>query len=149
MLSKLDYCNSLYYGLNSDLLNRLQIVQNSAARLVFNKGKYDHSSRLLFELHWLPVKERIKYKINLIVHKALYNESPCDIQNLVTISSTRTFNLKGEYKSNSTYADRAFTVCAPQVWNQLPPYLKTDTSLDTFKKNLKTFLFGNHFTNLG
>ena len=149
VLSKLDYCNSLYYGLNAALLNRLQVVQNSAARLVFNKRKFDHSSGLLFELHWLPVKERIKYKVNLIVHKALYEESPCDIQNLLTISSVRTFNLKGDYKSNTTYGDRAFTVFAPQVWNELPPYLKTETLLATFKKNLKTFLFRNHFTSAG
>ena len=149
VLSKLDYCNCLYYGLNGSLLNRLQIVQNSAARLVFNKRKYAHTSHLLFELHWLPVKERIKYKINLIIHKALYGSSPCDIQSLVTISSIRTFNLKGDYKSNSMYGDRAFTVCAPQVWNQLSTDLKTETRLDTFKKNLKTFLFGNYFASFG
>ena len=149
VLSKVDYCNLLYYGINNSLLNRLQVVQNSAARLVFNKRKFDHSSGLLFELHWLPVKERINYKINLIIHKALYHTSSNDIQNLVTITSTRTFNLKGDYRSNSVYGDRAFVVYAPQVWNQLPLYLKTETSLDTFKKNLKTFLFRSAFINSG
>ena len=149
VLSKLDYCNSLYYGLNHALVNRLQIVQNSAARLVFNKRKFDHSSCLLFKLHWLPVNERISYKISLIVHKALYQISPHDIQNLITFSSIRTFNLKGNYRSSSAFGDRAFSVYAPQVWNQLPLHLKMETSLDIFKKKLKTFLFETFFSNLG
>ena len=124
VLSKIDYCNSLYYGVNSTMVNKLQVVQNSAARLVFNKRKFDHSSGLLHQLHWLPVKERITYKINLLIHKTLYHLSPEDIQDLITIHSTRTFNLKGDYKSNSLYGDRAFLVYAPQVWNQLPHKLK-------------------------
>ena len=146
VLSKIDYCNSLYHGINSTLLNKLQIVQNSAARLVFNKQKYDHSSNLLLKLHWLPVKDRITYKINLLVHKALYHPAPTDIQDLIIIHSTRTFNIISYHRSNSSFGDRAFTVIAPQVWNTLPLYLKTENSIDTFKSNLKTFLFRNAFS---
>ena len=149
MLSKIDYCNCLYYGVNSSLINKLQVVENSAARLVFDKRKFDHSSGLLYELHWLPVKERITYKINLLIHKTLYHLSPNDIQDMITIHSTRTFNLKGNYRSTSSYGDRAFTVYAPQVWNQLPLSLKTESSLNKFKKNLKTYLFRNAFINTG
>ena len=141
VLSKIDYCNSLYYGVNSSLLNKLQVVQNSAARLVFNKRKYDHSSSLLYELHWLPVKDRIAYKINLLVHKALYQPSPTDIQGLIEIHSTRTFNLTSFYRSNSAHGDRTFVVYAPKLWNTLPLHLKAETSLDIFKSNLKTFFF--------
>ena len=149
VLSKIDYCNCLYYGVNSSLINKLQVVENSAARLVFDKRKFDHSSGLLYELHWLPVKERITYKINLLIHKTLYHLSPNDIQDMITIHSTRTFNLKGNYRSTSSYGDRAFTVYAPQVWNQLPLSLKTESSLNKFKKNLKTYLFRNAFINTG
>ena len=145
VLSKIDYCNSLYYGMNCSLLKKLQVVQNSAVRLVFNKQKYDHSSALLFKLHWLPVKDRITYKISLLVHKALYHPVPTDIQHLVVIHSARTFNLTSYYRSNSTYGDRSFTVFAPKIWNTLPMYLKTESSLDKFKSNLKTFLFRNAF----
>ena len=149
VLSKIDYCNCLYYGVNSSLINKLQVVENSAARLVFDKRKFDHSSGLLYELHWLPVKERITYKINLLIHKTLYHLSPNDIQDMITIHSTRTFNLKGNYRSTSSYGDRAITVYAPQVWNQLPLSLKTESSLNKFKKKLKTYLFRNAFINTG
>ena len=149
VLSKLDYCNSLYYGINGSFINKLQVVQNSAARLIFNKRKFDHSSGLLFKLHWLPVKNRIEYKINLLIHKILYHTSPEDLQNMVSLHSTRTFNLKGDYRSNSSHGDRAFIVYAVNIWNQLPLYLKTESSLLTFKKNLKTFLFKQVFTDMG
>ena len=149
VLSKIDFCNSLYYGINGSLLNKLQVVQNSAARLVFNKRKFDHSTGLLYQLHWLPVKDRIFFKINLLVHKALYQPSPNDMQKLVMLNCTRTFNLKGDYRSSSMFADRAFRVYAPQVWNQLPLYLKTESSLSSFKKQLKTFMFRCAFMNTG
>ena len=149
VLSKLDFCNSLYYGINSSLLNKLQVVQNSAARLIFNKRKFDHSTGLLFQLHWLPIKDRIVYKINLLTHKALYHPAPYDIQNLITLHSTRTFNLKGTYRSHSNNGDRVFMFYVVHIWNELPWYLKTETSLETFKKRLKTFLFTNAFSNLG
>ena len=149
ILSKLDYCNSLYYGINCSLLKKLQVVQNSAARLVFNRRKFDHSSGLLFQLHWLPIKNRIEYKIDLLIHKTLYHASPEDIQNMVSLHSTRTFNLKGDYRSISSNGDRAFIVYAVHTWNRLPLYLKTETSLVIFKKSLKTFLFNEAFINLG
>ena len=64
---------------------------------------------------------------------------------LVEIGSTRTFNLISYHQSNSTYGDRAFTVLALTIWNDLPLYLKTEASLDVFKRDLKTFLFRNAF----
>ena len=63
--SKLDYVNSLLYGLPEYLLKRLELIQNSAARLILKKKKSDHASPLLKALHWLPIQYRIKFKINL------------------------------------------------------------------------------------
>ena len=70
--SRLDYCNSLLYGLPSTLLSRLQRVQNSAARLINKVPRFSPSSPLLFNLHLLPVKHRTIFKILLITYKAIH-----------------------------------------------------------------------------
>ena len=75
ILSKLDYCNSLYYDITCSLTKQLQYAQNCAARLIYNKRKYDHVTELLIELHWLPIKYRILYKIYLLTYKCIYPTS--------------------------------------------------------------------------
>ena len=68
-------------------------MQNSAARLVFNRRKYDHATALMETLHWLPVKERIIYKINLLIHKRLFNVAPYELCNLLVFDPSRTGKL--------------------------------------------------------
>ena len=70
--SRLDYCNSLLYGLRNGLISKMQRVQNAAARLVNRSPRYCHITPLLTELHWLNVKRRINFKIILIAYKAIY-----------------------------------------------------------------------------
>ena len=60
--TKLDYCNSLMYGLTKRLLSKLQSVQNSAAQIVTLSRKYNHITPLLIQLHWLPIHHRIVFK---------------------------------------------------------------------------------------
>ena len=67
--SRVDYCNSLYYGLPAYQLMKLQRIQNVAARLVFQESKYCHITPILRDLHWHPVKYRIDYKILLLTIK--------------------------------------------------------------------------------
>ena len=74
--SKLDNCNSLLAGLPQYLLDKVQRVQNAAARLVSCTRKYDRISPVLKELHWLPVKQRIVFKILLLTYKALNALAP-------------------------------------------------------------------------
>ena len=69
--SKLDNCNSLLAELPQYLLDKVQRVQNAAARLGSCTRKYDQITPVLKELHWLPVKQRIMLKILLFTHKAL------------------------------------------------------------------------------
>ncbi len=76
ILSRLDYGNALLLGANSTDLNRLQHFQNWAAKLIFSASKFDYASPFLKELHWLPVKERIQYKILLYVFKCLNGQAP-------------------------------------------------------------------------
>ena len=74
--SKLDHCNSLLYGLPAYQLAKLQVLQNTAARVVSLTRKYDHITPVLESLHWLPVKFRIVFKVLLLVYKALNGMAP-------------------------------------------------------------------------
>ena len=73
--SKLDHCNSLPYNVPKNVIKKLQSVQNAAARLITRSRKCDHITPILLDLHWLPVSERIKFKILLLTFKALHQQS--------------------------------------------------------------------------
>ena len=81
--SQIDYCNSLMNGLPENLIKKLQRVQNTAARLVFNLRKYDRITPALVTLHWLRVKYRIEFKTLLIVFKGLHGKAPTYIQEMI------------------------------------------------------------------
>ena len=119
--SKLDFCNALLYGLPQSVIDRLQYVQNCAARLVTRTR-----SSVLRRLHWLPVRQRITYKILLLTYKALNGMAPKYIADLLQpYTPTRQLrssskNLLVTPKSNlKFYGDRSFQVAAPRLWNSL------------------------------
>ena len=145
-------CNSLLYGLPKHLIKRLQRVQNCAARLVLNGRQHDHITRMLKELHWLPVDQHIVFKILLFTYKALNGLAPVylsDLLNDYTLVRDLRFsshNLLMVPMSNlKLYGDRAFSFCAPKLWNFLPIHIKCSQSVSNFKSNLKTFLFKQTF----
>jgi hypothetical protein len=76
VISQLDYGNSLLVGLPNSQLERLQRVQNSAARLIFGARRFDHITPILRTLHWLPIKQRIKFKIAVLVIRCLIGVAP-------------------------------------------------------------------------
>ena len=143
ILSKIDYCNALYLGLSAINLEKLQSVQNSAARLIFKGNKFDRTSisKQIQELHWLRVKDRITFKVLLTVHKSLNGIAPDDIQlKFKKLSSERVEKLVIP-TSNSRYGDKSISVKAPKLWNCLPQELRSESDINQFKKKLKTFLF--------
>ena len=76
VLSHLDYANGILGGLPKSSLDKMQVVQNMAAKITLGRGKYDSATSCLVQLHWLPIKFRIDYKIISIVHKCLHGEAP-------------------------------------------------------------------------
>ena len=153
IISRLDYANVLLHGLPQSLLERLQRLQNSAARLISRTRKYDHITPVLVDLHWLPVMFRLQYKVLLYTFKSLHGTSPSYLCELVEKHHPRR-QLRSATKSllivpktrTKTYGDRSFRKAAPTLWNNLPEKIKATDSLPLFKKLLKTHLFKTAYT---
>ena len=108
----------------------------------------DHITPVLSDLHWLPVSYHIVFKILLLVFKSLNNLSPSYLADRLSYQS-HSRNLRSASKQlleqprsfMKTYRNKAFSVCAPKLWNSLPLDLRKSPSLTGFKKGLKTYLF--------
>ena len=153
MLSKLDYCKLLLSGLQQSQINRLQHVQNSAARLLTATSRYEHVTPVLRSLHWLPVSACIDFKILLLVFKVLNGLGPLYLSELLRLYIPNR-NLRSSKKkllivpiecNLKTYGYRAFSHRAPILWNALPDDIRQVELLVTFKSKLKTHLFRQFF----
>ena len=152
--SKVDNLNCLLVGAPDVVIRKLQLIQNNAARLVMRKKRNDHVTPLLKELHWLPIRSRIKFKVCLLTFKALNGLAPKYIAELIipyrpsrNLRSACTGLLRQKVPKLTNTGGRSFSVCAPKFWNRLPLSLRRCTELETFKKGLKTHLFKEAFEN--
>ena len=149
--SRVDHCNGVLYGSNGYLLDRLQSVLNSAARLILGVPKFDSvSAAIRNELHWLPIGKRIQFKIALLVRHCIVGAAPEYLTELcrpVSSSSGRQ-SLRSASRGDlivprfrlrrSGY--RAFAVSGPHVWNSLPTEIRQSCdNLLQFKSKLKHF----------
>ena len=148
VLSRLDYCNSTFYDINDDQYQRLQRIQNAAARLILGKPKHNHASPMLKQLHWLPVKARCEYKIATLAYQHFDNSLASSLSSILKTyvparnlrSSSEKLLHRPRFNINSA-GGRSFAVAAPTIWNALPCNLRDSKSLSSFKSNLKTHLF--------
>ena len=155
VISRLDYCNSLLAGAPASAIRPLQLIQNAAARLVFNRPKFSHTTSLLRSLHWLPVAARIQFKTLVLAYRAVKGSAPSYLQAMVkpytparplrsaTSGRLVTPSLRGPCGRSTR--SRLFSVLAPRWWNELPPDVRTAESLPIFRRRLKTHLFRKHY----
>ena len=150
ILSRLDYCNAILAGLPVLTFAPLQRVLHAAARVVYDLKLRDHISEAIRALHWLPIKQRIDFKLCLLVHHTFNGRAPSYLQGLITPSASvpRRSTLRSAshhnlivQSSHRKFGNRAFSVAGPRAWNSLPVELKTISDTTRFKRELKTLLF--------
>ena len=152
--SRIDYCNSLLYGLPAKQLDKIQRVQNTAARIIFRLPKFCRITPTLFSLHWLPIRYRIDFKICLLTFKAIHGFAPSYLCELITVKESQRYSRRSSSElllrmpsriTKKTLGDRAFQVSAPCLWNSLPGELRRKSDLEEFKRHLKAHLFSKAY----
>ena len=145
--SRLDYCKSILNKTTKANITKLQRVQNSLARVVLQMPRGTHADDLLAQLHWLPVRYHIEYKISLITYKVLkVGQSRYFADLLIHQHQVRAARSEGQcclYQPvpNSQTSSRGFRYAAPSSWNLLPPDLRMKETVPTSKTGLKTYMF--------
>jgi len=124
--------------------------------MLFSARKYDHLTPLLRELHWLRVLERITFKLTSLVFRCLNDTAPvyladsinraADVGTRRSLRSSSSTAVVVPVTRRSTIGDRAFPVAAARAWNSLPSFVTSSSSLSTFKRHLKTYLFVTSYT---
>ncbi len=149
VISRLEYCNLLLAGVPACAIQPLQLIQNAAARWVFNLPKFSHATPLLCTQHWLPVAARFWFKTLAL---AVNDSGPSYMQDLfkpyiptrplcsATARRCATPSLRGGPSCRSSKS-RLFAVLAPQWWNELPIDIRTADTVHIFCCRLKTHLF--------
>ena len=151
VMSHLDFGNAMLLT----QLRKLQMIQNSAARMITETRRRDHITPVLFSLHWLPVRQRIEFKLLLLVFRAVHHLCPVYLSSLVIpYTPTRTLRSADQHLLTipryhlERYGRRAFSVAGPTLWNALPPAIRRANSVAVFKSLLKTHFYRETFRTL-
>ncbi|XDV29272.1 hypothetical protein PO909_032409 [Leuciscus waleckii] len=146
-------CRALLAGLPACATKPLQMIQNAAARLVFNEPKRAHVTPLFISLHWLPLAARIKFKALTLAYRTITGSAPSYFHSLLRVyiptrhlRSVNERRLVVPSQKATKSLSRTFSFTVPCWWNALPTLIRNAESLTTFKKQLKTNLFREHLT---
>ena len=150
--SRLDYCNSLLAGTSVSNLARLQLVQNTLARVVTQKSRFCRITTVLADLHWLPVRHRLNFKIATIAFKVLHFQQPSYLAALVPryvptrpLRSSSSLSICVPSRKTAMARSKSFSSVASDIWNKLPCHLSSISTLPAFRKRLKHHLFSSAF----
>ncbi len=151
VLSRLDYCDALLAGLPASSIKPLQLIQNVAARLIFNEPKRTHVTPLFINLHWLPIAARIQFKALMFAYRTTSGSAPLYLNSLLqTYVPSRSLRSASERRitvpsqRDTKSLSQTFTLTVPIWWRaQLNP---SSWILTIFKKRLKTHLFHLYLT---
>ena len=152
--SRLNYCNSLLAGARQSTLGVLQRVQNAAARLIFELGPRDHLTDSLIQLHWLPIRWRVQYKLVMLMYGIVVGTCPEYLRTIVKQATPSHPGLRSAACSApkfvvprllTKFSERAFSFSGPVAWNSLPADIRCTTNRQTFKTLLKSHFFRQAF----
>ena len=157
VISHLDYCNAILFGIADSEINQMQRIQSMCAKLVLCRRKYDSSKQALYDLHWIPIKARITCKILTFMYNCSVGTAPKYLTELLTNVEPKRSGLRSNdnlvgcyvvpYNKKKTFSDRGFGTIGPKLWRQLPRDIRESATCDIFKKRLKTHCF-QHFYSL-
>ena len=153
--SRLDYCNSLFYSITDKQCRRLQAVQNTLCRIVSRTNRYSSITAPMMSLHWLPIRYRVQFKVNLLTYKVRNSHNPAYLDSYIkpykSARNTRRSNPSTNmlslqyyhYKTHKSFVQlsNSFSYSAPRLWNQLPDPVRSSPSLGIFRSRLKTHLW--------
>ena len=145
--SRLDTCNCILYGITDKTINKLQVIQNKCAKVIVKANRYSSATDIRKTLNWLPIKQRIKFKILVLTFKCLNGMAPVYLTELLSVKKqTRALRPRGivlDHKTfkKTTQGGRSFSSAAPTLWNKLPIPIREIKTIIEFKSSLKTFLY--------
>ncbi len=133
VLSRIEFCTFLWYGLPLKTVNRLQRILRFSIRLVDGLERRADTTPALQRRQWLSVPDRAKVRMAVLTYLAINYNIPRHLANLLSPASSGGHGLRSENtgllttrRTRTKTGDRAYRVAAPAVWNSLPVSLRTD-----------------------